>query len=268
MVRTSIAFVTVLACHPSATVESTMPVANLQTYRTVAVRVHANANVARGETRLLETSVLARLQQQCGFEQINGAGAPDVTLDLNITNTGRGGSGWIQNQNQATLDALVVLADGQNGELLGTVRVHGQSSGIVINSAPENEAIDVVAKTIADLLAKSGCSGPRIARVVEPPPPPPPQAPDESHRAEAEAFNDQGKEKLQTADMPAALVLFQQANTVLPDARYEFNVCITLAAQEQWAGADAACRKARTMNPPERLVTKIDHRLELIQHHQ
>ena len=256
-----------------------MPVANLATYRTVAVRVHANTYVARGETSLLERSVLARLQQQCGFEQINGAGAPDVTLDLNITNTGRGGSGWISNANQATLDTLVVLADGQNGELLGTVRVHGQSSGIIMNNVPpENEAIDVVcAKTIADLLAKSGCSGPRVARVAEPPNPTPPTPtpgdhvappPDESHRAEAEALNDKGKEKLQNADMPGALALFQEANAVLPDARYEFNVCITLAAQEQWAPADAACHKARAMNPPERLVTKIDHRLDLIQHHQ
>src|SRR5262249_36595433 len=92
--------------------------------------------------------------------------------------------------------------------------------------------------------------------------------PDETHRAEAEALNEQGKDKLRSADIPGALAAFQRANELVPDARYEYNVCLALEAQERWDDATAACRKARSMNPQPMLVTKIDHRLDLLQHHQ
>src|SRR5262249_50276436 len=152
----------------------------------------------------LERSLLQRLQQMCGFEQVGRPGATpaDVVLDLNITQRGRGGKGWVRNANLATLETLLVLTDGQTRELLGTPRIHGESSGMIINNqTPEAEALDVVAKSIAELLAKSGCSGPRVARAEPPPPPPPPPdsgsgsgsaGPDDSHRTEAEALNDQG----------------------------------------------------------------------------
>ena len=257
-----------------------MPVANLQSYHTVALRLHS-IPTAKNEALVLEKTVTQWLRQQCGFESIGRVGATpaDVVLDLTVTRAGRGGGGLIQNPNKAILDTLLVLTDGQSKEIMGTARIHGESSGMVVNgSRPENEAINVVAKTIADMLAKSGCSGPRVARVEPATPPTPPDPatnqgsgapqPDESHRAEAEALNDAGKEKLQTADMQGALVSFQQANQVLPDPRYEFNVCLALEAQEQWDNAIAACKAARGMNPEPRLITKIDHRIDLLQHHQ
>jgi len=256
-----------------------MPVANLQSYRTVALRVHSTAFGSQGQAKFLEGAVVRYLRASCGFEQIGRPGATpsDVLLDLNVTGAGRGGRGMIRNMNLATLDTLLVLTDGQNGEILGTAKIHGESSGMLINNAaaPENEAIDVVAKSIAELLTKSGCTGPRVAKVEPPAPEPKPDpnagsaaTPDDSHKAEAEALNDQGKEKLQNADMPGALAAFQQAVVLYPDARYEFNACLALEAQEQWANALAACRKARGMNPEARLVTKIDHRIDLLQHHQ
>lgn len=266
-----------------------MPVANLQSYHSVALRVQSTAFASQGQAMLLEQSVLERVHQVCGFEQVGRVGATpaDVVLDLNVTRTGRGGGGIISNSSQATIETLLVLSDGQTGDLLGTARIHGQSSGMIINNgSPENEAIQVVANTIANLLSKSGCSGPRIAK-AEPPPPPPgvgsgsgagsgsatagqgsAAAPDESHRAEAEALNEQGKDKLRSADLTGALGAFQQANKVVPDPRYQYNVCLTLEAQEQWDSAIAACKQARGMNPEPRLVAKIDHRLDLLQHHQ
>src|SRR5262249_25742800 len=150
---------------------------------------------------------------------------------------------------------------------------------------PDAEAIDAIAKAVVDVLGKSGCAGPRVAR-VEPAAPPPnpgsaaplppdpgtgsaaPPPPDESHRAEAEALNAQGKDKLQNADMQGALVSFQQADSLLPDAKYEFNTCLAFEALEQWDNAMAACRRARGRNPDQRLLTKIDHRLDLLSHHQ
>jgi hypothetical protein len=259
-----------------------MPVANLQSYHTVGLRVHA-VPTAKGQAAFLEPAVTGWLRQQCGFEQVGhvGTNPVDVVLDLTVTRAGRGGGGMISNPNTAVMDTLLVLTDGQTKEIMGTARIHGQSSGMIVNgSKPEAEAVNIVAKTVAEILAKSGCSGPRTARVEAPPPPPTPDPttnngqgsaapqPDETHRAEAEALNDAGKEKLQTADMQGALVSFQQANQVLPDPRYEFNVCLALEAQEQWDNAITACKMARGMNPEARLVVKIDHRIDLLQHHQ
>lgn len=289
-----LAFLSLAACKPSATVENTMPVANLQSVRTVIVRGHTNAFAAQGNAMMLENSVLGHVQQQCGFERVERASnrPADVIIDLNITNISRGG-GWLNNQAQANIDTLVVLTDGQSGELMGTARVHGKSSGMIVNnSMPESEAIEVVGKTVADLLAKSGCGGARVARVEPPRPVTPPPRPtgtgsgtvamgsaagsaslisnpvDESHRADAEALNTQGREKLQGGDMQGALDLFARANQLLPDARYEFNVCLALEALQRWAEADGACRRARGMAPEARLVEKIDLRLDLIAHHQ
>jgi len=277
VMRTACLAFAVLGCHASATVERTMPVANLQTYRTLALRVHTSAFAAQGQALMLENSVLGQLRGKCQFAQIGrpGQSPADLVLDLNVTSVGRGGGGILRNQNQATLDTLLVLTDGQDGNLLGTAKIHGQSSGVLINNgSPEAEAIDAVAKSIAELMSKSGCSGPRIARQEPPPPPPPdtgsgsdvgagsdtsvssgsgsaavppPPPPDETRRNEAEALNNQGKEKLYAADLAGALAAFQQANSVVPDPKYQFNVCLTLGAQEQFDRALAACQQARGM---------------------
>lgn len=268
-----------------------MPVANLQSYRSVALRVRSTAFASQGRAMYLEAAVTQQLRQKCGFEYVGppaGTGT-DVVLDLNITNAGRGsgGGGLITNSSQAFIDTLLVISDGRDGDLLGTARIRGRSGGMIINSGvPENEAIDVVAKTIAEMLAKSGCSGPRIAR-AEPIPDPVPavgsagsatgsnsgsgdgsgeaEAPDEARRAEAEAINEQGKEKLRGADIAGALAAFEQANTIVPDPRYVYNTCLALEAQERWNDAIAACKRARSMNPEARLVAKIDNRIGLIQ---
>lgn len=266
-----------------------MPVANLQSYRTVGLSVRSTAFASQGIAMFLENAVMQKLQQQCGFEKVGkaGTGPNDVVLDLNITRSGRGGGGWVSNSGTAVIETLLVLSDGENGELLGTARIRGQSSGMIINGAPpENEAVEVVAKSVADLLAKSGCSGPRIARTE-----PPPETgsgsstgsgtgsgsatqqgsgapPDDAKRAQAEALNEDGKLKLRSADIAGALTSFQQANALVPDPRYQYNVCLTYEAQEQWQNAIAACKQARAMNPEPRLVAKIDKRLEMLVAHQ
>ncbi len=275
-------------CHASASVENTLPIANLQSISTVGLRV-SSATMPQ-QTKNLEAAVVANLRAECAFAHIapKSSYPSDLQIDVNIMAMGRGGDNrYIRNPNLATIDTLVVLTDGQSGELLGTSRIHGVSSGMVTpGMPPEREAIDVVAKTIADVLAKSGCGGPRIARVEPPPPPapppgpppstdpgtpgtpPPPPPPDESHRAEAEALNTQGTEKLQNADAVGALALFTQANTLMADPKYLFNACLTLESEAQWDQAIVACRQAKTMNPEARLAAKIDHRLDLLAQHQ
>jgi hypothetical protein len=280
--------VAVAACHPSASVQNTMPLANLKTYHTVAVRVRAAATNWQREANALQQMMNVQLQSQCGFEQVLPANAQgvDLMIDLNVVGAGRGGTGMLRNPNLATIETLLVLSDGASGELLGTARVHGESSGMAIQGAsPEGEAVQIVAKTVAEQLAKSGCAGPRLAKVEQPPPdtgnPPPTGSgteptgsnagtppPDESHRADAEALNDKGKDALRSADIPGAISSFQQANQLLPDARYEYNVCLAMEAGQQWDGAMSACQQARGMNAKAELVTKIDARIELLKNKQ
>jgi hypothetical protein len=265
------------ACHPSATVENTMPIANLQSYRSLALRVHSTAFAAQGQAMQLESAVLQQMQQRCSFQQVAAAQArsADLVLDLNIVNTGRGGGGFISNSSTARLDTLLVVSNGQDGELLGTARIHGESSGMIINNAPpELEAIDIVAKTVTDVFAKSGCFGPRVAKAAPPPPTPPdpklapPPAVDETHRAEAEKDNDDGKQKVFVADLAGALAAFQQADALVPDPKYEYNLCSTLGLLEKWDEATAMCQKALAKQPPPALRDKIDQKIELLKHHQ
>jgi hypothetical protein len=275
----------VASCHPSATVQSTMPVANMQSYSTVGLNVRSTAFAAQGQAMMLEQQVTQALQQKCSFVAIYRPGSgppPDVMLDLNITNAGRGSSGIISNSSTAFIDTLLVLSDGQSGDLLGSLRIHGTSSGMIVNGAPpENEAVEVIAKTIANTFAKSGCSGARVAKAEPPPPVNNGQGSgagsgsgsgtspaDDAKRGQAEALNEQGKEKLRGADVAGALAAFQQANQLVADARYVYNICLAYEAGQQWDNADAACKQARTMTTEARLQEKIDKRLDLIAHKQ
>ncbi|HUS33028.1 MAG TPA: hypothetical protein VMZ53_31210 [Kofleriaceae bacterium] len=272
------------SCHPSATVQSTMPIANMQTYSTVALNVRSTAFASQGQAMMLEQQVTQKLQQKCSFVSIQrqGSGPPaDVVLDLNVTNTGRGSGGIISNSSTAFIDTLLVLSEGQSGELLGSVRIHGTSSGMIVNNAdPANEAAEVIAKTIAEMFAKSGCSGARVAK-QEPPPVDNGQGsgagsgsdgtgspPDDAKRGQAEALNQEGTDKLRSADVSGALTAFQQANALVADARYVYNICLAYEAGQQWPNAEQSCKQARTMTTDARLLGKIDKRLDLIAHKQ
>ncbi len=248
-----------------------MPVANMQYYHSVALRVRSNVMGYQGFAQLLEQSVNNNLRQKCGFDAVAGANEKaELVLDLNITKAGKD-SGFITIQNQTVMETLLVLSDGQSGDLLGTARISGNSAAMTTNNAnPDQEAIEVVAKTIGDLLVKSGCSGPRIARApVEPRQPEAPQpGVDESHRDAAEKLNEDGKNQMFGAHLPEALALFQQANALLPDARYQFNVCLALGVMEKWDDAIGACSRAKTMNAKPELVAKIDRRIEALKNHQ
>jgi hypothetical protein len=281
-----------------------MPVANLDSYQTVAVRVRATAPGLRRLAGGLKQQLDARLAQQCtGFQEVPpDAQGVDMMVDLNLTAANRGGTGPIRNMSQENVETLLVLSDGSTGELLGTSRIHGQSSGLQQGiGSPEAEAVGVVAKAVADVLVTSGCTGPRKPKpplpVVAtnppsggsdggtttgpgpgpgptPPPgpgssaPPPAPTPDPQVLAKAEALNDSGKDKLRSADVPGALADFQQATTVLADARYEFNVCLAFEAEQSWNDAIGACKQAQGMSPKAELVVKINARLDLLQHHQ
>lgn len=272
----------IAGCRPSATIEQTTPIANLQTHRSVAIRVTSSAFASQGRAMFLENAVMTNLRQRCGFERIDRAsGQPaDLVLDINITHVGRGG-GFVSNQNQATIDALLVVSDGQSGDLLGASKIRGKSSGMLVNNTdPENQAIDIMARTLADVFVKSGCAGPRVARVDQAPVPPGdggnagsaapdpgtggPAQPDDARRAEAEALNEQGKEKLRGGDPAGALATFRVAAERMPDPRYVFNICLTHQALEQLDNAIAECKRARGMNPDARLAAKIDQRLQLL----
>lgn len=265
-----------VACHPSASVQNVTSVGNLQAVHSVGLRVHSSSFATQGVAMMMENAVAGHLKQQCSFEQIAPAAqAPaDLVLDINIVNSGRG-TEW--GGSQTTIDTLLVLSDGE-GDPLGTAKIRGRSSGSITGGGgQDSEAIEVIAKTIADMLAKSGCAGPRLAKAAPDPVPDAgvgsgsaagPGAPDESKRAEADALNDKGKDRLFNADSQGALGFFQQAEALLPDPKYQFNVCVALGALEQWDAATQACNQAKGMNPPPKLAAKIDQRLQGLAQHQ
>jgi hypothetical protein len=258
------------ACHATATVQNTMPVANMQYYHSVALRSHSSAFASQGMAQFLDQAVQDKLRTSCAFTTVGGANtpSPELVLDLNVVKAGQDTGGFITIQNQIAIETLLVLSDGQTGDLLGTARIQGSSAAMTTNrSNPTSEAIDVVAKTVAQLLVKSGCSGPRISRApVEVATPNP--AVDESHRDEADKLNEDGKQQMFGAHLTEALVLFQQAAALLPDARYVFNVCVVLGAQEKWDDALAQCNKARGLGAKPELAAKIDSRIDALKKHQ
>ena len=64
--------------------------------------------------------------------------------------------------------------------------------------------------------------------------------------------------------MQGALATIRQAAETFADPRYVFNICLTFQALEQWDNAINECKRARGMNADERLVAKIDQRLEIL----
>jgi hypothetical protein len=168
------------ACTPSAQVKRITPVANLQVYSLVQVRGTGADAAGQGDAKLayeLERASLIKIREKCAFVDVV-AGAqqaprpPDLLLDATILRSGRGGDGLVQNENLAVVDVKLVLSDGVDQELLGSADIQGKSSGVDTGGSPEQEAVEAVAGSIADILVKSGCVGPRVARATPPTPPP------------------------------------------------------------------------------------------------
>src|SRR5262245_46298388 len=117
----ALALFLLVACKPSATIQNTTPIANLQTYRAIALRVRSTQFATQGLAMAMETAVVNHIRQRCGFDNVGPANSPsDIILDLTITKYAKGGDSWIRNENQVVMDTLMVLSDPTDGELLGT----------------------------------------------------------------------------------------------------------------------------------------------------
>jgi tetratricopeptide (TPR) repeat protein len=270
-----------VSCGPKATVTRTTPVANLQTYRSALIRVAAGSE-GQGQIADLERIAADKLRTSCQFDQVlvgqAGSAPPDLILDLNIQRSFRGGDGLVQNPNLAIVDVTMVLSDGINDDLIGSAEMRGQSSAVLVGGAlPESEAVEAVAKKIAEVMSKSGCTGPRVARAPEDPGPGPDQPvgnpdggagtappPDEAKMADAEKLNDEGKELFRSADISQAKSKFEQAIALFPDARFLFNLCLAQETLKEWDAAVGTCQKVLDSNPPPRLAEKAQERLTII----
>ncbi|HUS66942.1 MAG TPA: hypothetical protein VMZ28_20530 [Kofleriaceae bacterium] len=284
------------------------PVANLQVYSLVQVRGTGADASGQGDAKLayeLERAALVKIREKCAFVDVV-AGAqpaprpPDLLLDATILRSGRGGDGLVQNENLAVVDVKLVLSDGVDQELLGSADIQGKSSGVDTGGSPEQEALEAVAGSIADILVKSGCVGPRVARATPPTPPGPvgtppgpgttppgpgtdpgtgtttppgpgtdpgtgtttPPADDPVAKAEAE--NEAGKAKFRSADVAGAKAHFETAISIHKDARFVFNLCLAQEALNELDAAAATCQSINSMNPPAALADKVKLRLEII----
>ena len=275
----------VAGCRPSATVQSTTPVANLQPYRLLLVRGTGAADFRRGRLAVhLQRAVSDAARVHCGFSDVRvghraNDRSADLILDLTLMRAFRGGSGLVQNENLATVDVKLVLSDGIDQELIGSADIRGKSSGIVIgNESPERQAIGAVADQIAGILVRSGCAGPRIARARperrlpsadtiadtgEPAQGDQGGANDTATRAEAE--NDEGKRLFRAADVSAAKTHFETAISLHRDPRYVFNLCLAEEALGSFDAAVSACQRVLHMKPDKQLSEKAKLRLKLIE---
>ncbi len=269
------AALTVVACGPSASVQRTTPVANLQSYQTALVRVSSTPGLSQ-YTPVLEFATADALQQRCGFGRVVsptqvGDLKPDLILDLNIRKSERGGGGFIKNPNLATVNVTMVLSDGIDESLLGSAEIRGKSAAVAIEgNDPENEALIAVAKRVTAILGKSGCEGARVARPAPPKEPEPVVPPEgqpeltEEQLAEAEAANDEGKRLFRAAEIASAKAQFEKAISVAKDPRFYFNLCLAHEALTEYDSAVDACKTVLSASPRGRLAEKATQRLEII----
>lgn len=263
-----------LSCRPSATVRRTTPVANLQSYRSVLLRVDGSPQ-ARRYADVLEFHATDWMRRACAFTEIGTSrqppvGEPDLIVDLNLQRAFRGGDGLIQNPNLAVVDVTAVLSDGIDDELLGSADIRGKSSAVAVAGVnPEEQAIAAVSEQIAEILVNSGCSGERVAR-AEPPEPAPTDAGDAGSAvdpevlARAEAENEAGKQLFRAADIAGAKARFEAALALHRDPRYLFNLCLAQEALKDYAAATATCQEVIDLQPEPRLVEKAQMRLDII----
>jgi hypothetical protein len=270
-------------CRPTATVKRTTPVANLQPYRGLIVRGTRASERGGGRLAfLLEQAAVDRIRTSCAFLDVYPAsespdpGPDDLLLDVTVQRSFRGGGGLVQNESQATVDVKLVLSDGADQELVGAADIRGQSGGLIIGElSPEEEAINAVADSIAQILIRSGCTGPRVARARPPADDPTDGGADgtgvelASHEQSetairAEAENEEGKRLFRTADVAAAKTRFRAAIRLHRDPRYVFNLCL---AEEALGSIDAAvstCQSVMAMKPQPALSEKVKLRLEIL----
>ena len=260
------------ACAPSASVMRTTPVANLQSYQNVLVRVGSSPGLERYSS-VLEFATTDSMGQRCAFSRIVnptqlGQTRPDLLVDLNIRRTERGGGGFIKNPNLATVNVTMVLSDGIDESLLGSAEIVGKSSAVGIDGTdPENQALIAVAKRVTAILSKSGCEGPRVARVAEPVQPAQPVQPagvTAEQVAQAETANNEGKRLFRAAEIASAKEQFLQAIRIVPDPKYQFNLCLAHEALNEYDAAAAACQNVINGGTDLRLSEKAQQRLSII----
>ncbi len=260
------------ACAPTASVKRTTPVANLQSYQNVLVRVGSSQGLER-YTSVLEFATTDTIGQRCAFSRIVnptqvGQTRPDLLVDLNIRRTQRGGGGFIKNPNLATVNVTMVLSDGIDESLLGSAEIEGKSSAVAMDgSDPENQALIAVAKRVTAILSKSGCEGPRIARAqppVQPVAPSQPAGVTPEQIAQAEAANDEGKRLFRAAEIASAKEQFLQAIRIAPNPKYHFNLCLAHEALNEYDLAAAACQHVINHGTEPRLSEKAQQRLTII----
>jgi len=288
-----------LGCGPKATLTQATPIASLETYGSVLIRVGFNQGVpgTQNQVAALEYMTADRLRRACRFNQVLLASQQpqartDLIMDMNIqqlffgADPNQGGLIKFHNSSQATADVAVILSDGINDELVGSAQIRGRSAAVT-TASPEAQAITVVADKVAEIMKTSGCHLDRVARAPEPPPQTTTTAVGQTGTGEqtgegsgseggeekgqrqetidqAEALNDEGKTLFRQANAAGASAKFQAAIDLIADPRYYFNLCLAREAEGKFDAALTACQQIKSMGGDERLVAKATERVEII----
>ena len=264
-----------LGCAAQASIQRSTPVANLRVYTGVMVRGSATNMLAWQGKELAKRTALY-IRNNCQFGNVftgeantQATDAINLIIDLSVLQSSRGGSGIVNNPNVAVVDVSMALSDSSSDELLGSASIRGQSPAVVTSQAqPEQLALDVVARSITQILVKSGCKGERIARVAPPQPKPEPKPVDAAitpeQVAQAEALSEEGKAAFREGDPSTAKVKFEAAIAANPDPRYIMNLCLAEEAIGNFDAAIATCQRIVDGKADTRLVEKAQARISLI----
>ena len=273
------------ACGPGGSMKTLVPVKQkIGAYSSVMVRATA-APANEAEAQQIENIAAYRIRTLCGYPtvltyRVSPQTPAELLVDLRIGSVERVGSGERAALGGLAGQARVALAldliEVTSGSRVGAVQIEGLSSGGSAFAGTTEEAIEQTVNRVQRFLADSGCQvhppGYAAAGPVTGPDapggnvaPPGTQAPAGAGPAlQAEGLNQEGKDLYKAKSYAAAAEKFRAAASLVPDARYDLNLCLALKATKDWPGATTACERAAQASSPE-LATKAKEHLAEIQ---
>lgn len=270
------------ACGPGGSMKTLVPVKQkIGAYSSVMVRATA-APANDSEAQQIENIAAYRIRTLCGYPtvltyRVSPTTPAELLVDLRIGSVERVGSGERAALGGLAGQARVALAldliEVSSGSRVGAVQIEGLSSGGSAFAGTTEEAIEQTVNRVQRFLADSGCqvhppgyasAGPSTVSPGGNVAPPGTQAPAGAGPAlQAEGLNQEGKDLYKAKSYAAAAEKFRAAATLVPDARYDLNLCLALKATKDWAGATTACERASQSTSPELQAKAKEHLAEI-----
>lgn len=267
-----------VGCGPSGSLKTVVPVkGKVGAYNSVMVRV-TSAPANDSEAQQIENITAYRIRTLCGYPtvltyRVSPQTPAELLVDLRIGSVERVGSALGGLAGQARVALALDLIEVGTGTRVGAAQIEGLSSGGSAFAGTTEEAIEQTVNRIQRFLADAGCQVHPPGYATATPPtgtdggvtPPGGGVPAGAGPAlQAEGLNQEGKDLYKAKSYAAAAEKFKAAATLVPDARYDLNLCLALKATKDYDGALAACQRAAQAPTPE-VSTKANEHIGEIQ---